>query len=89
MLSPTWTPDALSSEFLAFSGPVWRLVETQHFISTLKLVDDLAEQEVLERSSMTASPPCQPHVDTSTTCCPRRSATEPPTRTGRASAAPE
>lgn len=66
MLSPTWTPDALSSEFLAFSGPVWRLVEAQHFVSTLKLVDDLAEQEVLEEildNSKPSVPAACRHLD--------------------------
>lgn len=31
-----------------FSGTGWRLVEAQHLVSTLKLVDTLAEQAVLE-----------------------------------------
>jgi hypothetical protein len=45
----TWTPAALSSEARALAGRCWRLVEAQHVISTLKLVDTLAEQELLER----------------------------------------
>jgi hypothetical protein len=48
MSSPIWTPDALSSEARPFEGVVWRLVEAQHQVSTLKLTDDLAEQEILE-----------------------------------------
>ncbi len=48
MSSRTWTPDALSSEAKPLTGRWWRLVEAQHQVSTLKLVDDLAEQEVLE-----------------------------------------
>jgi len=43
-----WTPDALSSEFQTYSGNCWRLVEAQHRVSTLKLVDNLAEQALLE-----------------------------------------
>lgn len=43
-----WTPDALSSETRRLSGECWRLVEAQHRISTLKLVDSLAEQALLE-----------------------------------------
>ena len=45
----TWTPAALSSEARPLSGRCWRIVEAQHVISTLKLVDTLAEQELLER----------------------------------------
>jgi hypothetical protein len=46
-----------------------RSVERQQFVSTMKLVDTLAEQEELERSSRRAS---QPHVRPrdSTTCSP-------------------
>lgn len=66
MSSPTWTPDALSSEFRAFAGPCWRLVEAQHQVSTLKLVDSLAEQAVLEdlieRSKPIVPPECR-HLD--------------------------
>lgn len=43
-----WTPAALSSELKAYRGRCWRLVEAQHRVSTLKLVDSLAEQELLE-----------------------------------------
>ena len=48
MQSPIWTPAALSSEAAPFRGSGWRLVEAQHRVSTLKLVDDLDEQAVLE-----------------------------------------
>ena len=48
MSSPTWTPAALSSEAHRLAGRAWRLVEAQHRVSTLKLVDDLDEQAVLE-----------------------------------------
>ena len=44
----TWTPDALSSELRDYAGGCWRLVESQYIVSTLKLVDSLAEQTVLE-----------------------------------------
>ncbi len=43
-----WTPDALRSELRPAAGTSWRLVEAQHKVSTLKLVDGLAEQAVLE-----------------------------------------
>ena len=48
MSSPTWTPAALSSEARPVSGRFWRLVEAQHQISTLKIVDTLEEQALLE-----------------------------------------
>lgn len=43
-----WTADALRSELRPAAGACWRLVEAQHRVSTLKLVDGLAEQAVLE-----------------------------------------
>jgi hypothetical protein len=49
MSSATWTRDALSSEVRPGKGAAWRLVEAQHRIATLKLVDDLDEQAILER----------------------------------------
>ncbi len=44
MSSSTWTPAALSSEARPLSGTCWRLVEAQHRVSTLKLVDTVEEQ---------------------------------------------
>ena len=49
MSSAIWTPAALASELQRYSGHGWRFVEAQHKVSTLKLVDDLAEQELLEQ----------------------------------------
>src|SRR6478609_4133913 len=48
MSSPTWTPAALSSEARPVASRFWRLVEAQHQISTLKIVDTLEEQALLE-----------------------------------------
>jgi len=48
MSLPIWTPDALQSEKRAVSGPYWRLVEAQHQVSTMKLVDTVDEQSLLE-----------------------------------------
>jgi hypothetical protein len=48
MSSSTWTPAALSSEARPLSGTCWRLVEAQHRVSTLKLVDTVEEQSLLE-----------------------------------------
>lgn len=62
MSLPTWTPAALSSEARAYAGAVWRLVEAQHRVSTLKLVDTLDEQalleELLEESKPVLPPEC-------------------------------
>jgi hypothetical protein len=66
MSSPTWTPAALSSEAHPYAGAVWRLVEAQHRVSTLKLVDDLAEQALLEDlidATKPALPPECRHLD--------------------------
>jgi RES domain len=48
MSSATWTPGALWPERRRLSGPCWRVVESQHRVSTMKLVDTLEEQELLE-----------------------------------------
>jgi hypothetical protein len=52
-----WTPDALSSEVQPLSGAGWRLVEAQHRISTLKLVDTVEEQAILEEQIQATKPP--------------------------------
>jgi hypothetical protein len=43
-----WTPPALASEARPWSGDLWRVVESQSRIATLKLVDTLDEQAILE-----------------------------------------
>ena len=48
MSSNTWTPPALASSAHHWQGAVWRMVEAQHVASTMKLVDDRGEQDVLE-----------------------------------------
>jgi len=60
MSSPTWTPAALWSERRALSGICWRMVEAQHKVSTLKLVDSLGEQELLENLIEQVKPPIPP-----------------------------
>lgn len=52
-----WTPLAVSSEARAWSAPAWRLVEAQHVASTMKIVDDAAEQDVLEQLLASSKPP--------------------------------
>jgi hypothetical protein len=44
----TWTPRALASEARRYAGELWRVVEAQHTASTMRLVDSLQEQSVLE-----------------------------------------
>lgn len=66
MSSPTWTRVALSSELHRFDGACWRLIEAQHRVSTLKLTDTLAEQELLEdliEETKPAIPPECRHLD--------------------------
>lgn len=66
MSSSTWTPAALSSDVRVARGTCWRLVEAQHRISTLKLVDTADEQEALEDLIETSKPVVPPecrHLD--------------------------
>ncbi|MFG1360535.1 RES family NAD+ phosphorylase [Xanthobacter pseudotagetidis] len=66
MSSPIWTPDALSFEARPYRGRCWRLVEAQHLTSTLKLVDTLDEQRILEELIEATKPPVPPecrHLD--------------------------
>ncbi|WP_421578521.1 RES family NAD+ phosphorylase [Shinella sp. M31] len=62
MSLPIWTPAALSSEARPFASSVWRFVEAQHRVSTLKLVDTLDEQalleDILEESKPVLPPEC-------------------------------
>jgi hypothetical protein len=44
----TWTPHALESNARRYERELWRIVETQHRASTMRLADSLAEQELLE-----------------------------------------
>jgi len=66
MSSHTWTPDALWSERQNYRGTCWRLVEAQHRVSTLKLVDNLDEQalleDIIEETKPNIPPECQ-HLD--------------------------
>ena len=60
MSSITWTPDAVLSEARNRSETIWRIVESQHTASTMKLVDTLAEQDLLEEIIEENKPPV-PH----------------------------
>jgi hypothetical protein len=62
----TWTPAALSHERRPLAGACWRVVESQHRVSTMKLVDTLEEQGVLEEVLEPTKPPVPPecqHLD--------------------------
>lgn len=52
-----WTPPALASESRAWSGALWRVVESQSRIATLKLVDTIDEQTLLEAELEGSKPP--------------------------------
>ena len=43
-----WTAHALASEVRDLAGNAWRVVESQSQVATMKLVDDLDEQAILE-----------------------------------------
>ena len=74
----TWTPAALSRERRRFAAACWRVVESQHRVSTMKLVDTVAEQELSRSSWKKRSRPFRPTAAGSTTCSSRRSATDAP-----------
>ncbi len=63
MSLPIWTPAALRSEAAPRGGVCWRLVEAQHRVSTMKLVDTLDEQQLLEdeleRTKPAGPPECR------------------------------
>ena len=49
MSSNIWTPHAVDSEASRATRRLWRAVEAQHIASTLRLVESVEEQLVLER----------------------------------------
>lgn len=53
----TWTPHAVSSNQFAWGGTAWRMVEAQHYASTMKIVDTRDEQDLLEVLLETSKPP--------------------------------
>lgn len=48
MSSITWTASALRHETRGYAREVWRMVEAQHAVMTMRLVDSLDEQRRLE-----------------------------------------
>lgn len=57
MSSATWTTRAVGSNAAAGRHVLWRAVEAQHVVSTMALVDSVAEQHILERLLDEAKPP--------------------------------
>jgi hypothetical protein len=55
-----WTPSALASEARAAAGTVWRVVEHQFTVSTRRIVDTQAEQDLLEQLLEESKPPYPP-----------------------------
>jgi hypothetical protein len=55
-----WSPDWLTSGMAPSARLLWRGVEAQHVVATMKLVDTLAEQEVLEQLIEGSKPPLPP-----------------------------
>ncbi len=56
----TWTPPALASSARRYQRALWRVVEAQHTASTMRLVDSLAEQVLLESILEASKPPLPP-----------------------------
>ena len=67
-----WTRCEGSSRLRAIEADAWRVVESQHIVSTRKLVDSDAEQAVLEELIDRVKPPMP--VGDGFACCPRPSA---------------
>lgn len=57
MSSNTWTTTEVASEARMIDALAWRAVEAQHRVSTMSLVDSLAEQEQLEALLEASKPP--------------------------------
>lgn len=57
MSSTTWTPTEVASNAKRLRCQLWRAVEAQHRVSTISLVDSLAEQAELEALLDATKPP--------------------------------
>jgi hypothetical protein len=55
--NPDWPTLVAEAPRLEIAGLAWRVVESQEEVATTALVDDLAEQEVLERLLEASKPP--------------------------------
>ena len=61
-MKPAWQVAWFDTEVKAASGLLWRGVEAQHRVATMRLVDSLAEQAEIERILEASKPPL-PRVD--------------------------
>jgi hypothetical protein len=59
----TWTPPALASEARVAALDLWRVVEAQTAASSMRLVDSLADQTVLERLLNASESPRPPGTE--------------------------
>lgn len=59
----TWTPHALESNARRYEHELWRVVESQHAASTMRLVDSLAEQTLLESILEESKPKLPPGTE--------------------------
>lgn len=59
-MKPLWQPAWFESAVAPRSTELWRGVEAQHVIATMRLVDSVAEQQVLEQLLETSKPPLPP-----------------------------
>jgi len=59
---PIWTPAELSSNSSDIACRPWRMVEAQHIVSTIKIVETRAEQELLEEILEENKPPVPPEA---------------------------
>ncbi len=59
MSSAIWTQCGRGSEIRRLQGKVWRSVEDQHRVATLKLVDSAADQALLESMLEGSKPPAE------------------------------
>ncbi len=62
MSLPIWTADELRSKWIKSNGVCWRVVEAQNKVSTLKLVDNLEEQTLLENLIEDTKPSIPPEL---------------------------
>ncbi|MSQ50931.1 MAG: RES domain-containing protein [Betaproteobacteria bacterium] len=62
MSSITWTPHAVASEARPAGLRLWRAVEAQHIASTIRLVDNLGEHDLLEQILEQTKPKLPPNT---------------------------
>jgi hypothetical protein len=59
----TWTPGAVASESFAAALEIWRAVEAQHVVSTMRIADSPEDQRRLESILDAAKPPMRKDVE--------------------------